>query len=352
MKKFKVILILAVFIFSFVSIFVCYDCVAKGVSSGLYLCADVIIPSFFPVLCITSFLSHSGVINVIGRYFDRASKTLFNMSGYFIPVFLLSLISGYPVGACISQTMYKNGRISLESRNNMSAVCCSAGPSFLLLAVGIGILNSYECGVALFVSHLLASIIVAIIVSRFFTYKYFFEKQKNEVFVADALVLGVGSACNSVISICAYTVLFSAVVNVISKYLRATVFYLPVVSLLEVTNAVYALSSQGVPLAVLSAVIGFGGFSVIFQISSALGNDRPPISVIILIRILHAAVSYVICSISVNFFDVTVPVFNNSSVSKVYTSENFLFSSSLMILLIVFLSFFNKALHHEKISYF
>ena len=89
MKRFKTLIILSVFIFFFFSLFTCYDCVAKGITSGLYLCADVVIPSLFPTLCLTSFLSYSGVINVFAKRLERITKRLFNMSGYFFSFFIL-----------------------------------------------------------------------------------------------------------------------------------------------------------------------------------------------------------------------------------------------------------------------
>ncbi len=351
MKKFKVILILIVFVLSFISLFTCYDCVAKGVTSGLYLCSDVVIPSLFPVLCITSCFANSGVINIFACRLEKISKKLFNVSGYFIPVFLLSLVSGYPVGASLSQTLYKNGRISLHERNNIACVSCSAGPGFILLATGVALLHSYECGIVLLVCHLLASVTVVVIISRFFRYTYFFESKKNNICLGDALVMGVSSATSSILSICAYTVIFSAVVNVLSGFLKNTVFYLPIVSLLEVTNAVYALSNESVPLPVIAAVLGFGGFSVIFQISSVLGNDRPPISNIIVIRLLHSVVSFIFCSIVLNFFDITVPVSNAVLTAEKYSSGNFLFSFSLILLLVVFLGFFSKLIKREKFEF-
>lgn len=352
MKKFKIILVLSVFILSLISLFVCYDCVAKGVTSGLILCSDVVIPSLFPILCITSSFANSGVITFFSKYFEKISKKLFNLSGYFVPVFLLSLVSGYPVGAALSNTLYNNGKISLSERNNIASVSCSAGPGFILLAVGVSLLKSYEAGVILLIVHITASIAVAFIVSRFFKYDCFASKNNSNICIGDALVKGIGSAAGSIISICAYTVLFSAVVNVISKYLRFSVFYLPLVSVLEVTNAVYALSNAKVPLAFISAAVGFGGFSVIFQISSVLGNNRPPISEIITIRLLHSFLSFVFCSILIEFYDYSLPVVKTSETFFIPSSKNFLFSFSLILLAIVFFSFYYRRYEKRNICNF
>ena len=348
MKKIKVAIILLIFIISFLSLFICYDCVAKGVTSGLFLCGNVIIPSLFPILCVTSFFVNSGVINVIARYCHKICKKVFNMSGYFLPVFLISLVSSYPVGASLSDALYRNKQISLDERNNIATVCCSAGPAFIILAVGGGILHSYSCGILLLVCHILSSISVALICSRFFKYSHFFKTTNAAYSIGDALVFGIGNSCNSIISICGYTVFFSAVVTVLSKYLRFSPIYLPIVAFLEVTNAVSVMADEKISLPIICAILGFGGFSIIFQISSVLKNNRPPLSNIILSRLLHSVISFVYCSVSLKFVNINIPAIKNTISSFSATSENFVFSISLMMLLVVFLCYFNKFLKQEN----
>ena len=352
MKKFKIVLIITVFVFSFLSLFTCYDCIAKGVTSGLYLCADVVIPALFPVLCITSCFANSGVIGIIANYSEKISKSLFKSCGYFLPIFLLSLVSGYPVGASLSNQIYKNGKITIYERNKIALVSCSGGPGFLLLAVGVGIFGSFDIGLVLLITHITTSILVGIIISRFYKCPNENFSYKNNIFIGDALVKGVGSACSCIISICAYTVLFSAVVNVVSKYLRFSFLYKPIVSVLEVTNAVYALADNEVSLPIIAAVVGFGGFSVIFQISSALENLRPPILKIIIVRLFHSALSYFICNIVMNFFELSKPVFKSNTTIMVSNYKNVTFSLSLFALAIVFFSFFYKRKEKTKVSYF
>ena len=352
MKKIKFFVVIILFFMSFLSLFTSYDCVAKGITKGLYLSANVIIPTLFPLLCVTAFLSNSGVINSVSIRLENICKKFFNSCGYFLPVFLMSLVSGYPVGASLAQTLYKNDRVSITQRNNIAAVSCSAGPSFLLLAVGVGILNSFKSGLVLLITHILSSIIIGLIVPRFWEYEVFSSKKQNKIVLGDALVLSVNSSSKSIISICAYTILFSAIVNVISKYLRNTIFYLPIVATLEVTSSVYALSSENVSLPVLSAVLGFGGFSCIFQIMSILRPMGPDLINIVFIRTFHAIISFLNCSIILKFFKISEPVFKSLPTAAVVSSGNYLFSVTLIILLIVLLAFFNKVLKNEKISYF
>ena len=347
MKKFKIAIVLIAFVFAFVLLFVCYDCVAKGVTSGLYLCSNVIIPTLFPLLCLNSFFINTGVVEFFQKHFNKFCKRFFNLSGYFLPIFLISLISSYPVGAFLSNTLYENKKISLLERNNIALISCSAGPSFVVLAVGVNILKSFECGVLLLVCHILSSLTVAVLISRRFEFSGSFCASQQKISVSDALVKGVAAGSNSIISICAYTILFSAIINILSTFLRFTPMFLPLVCTLEVTNACVVLGFEKASLSVICAVLGFGGFSIIFQVSSMLKNNRPPLLRLILVRIFHAAVSFLYCEIGLKFFKITIPVLKSTTPIAGVSNNNILFPLSLILLAIVFLNFLNNSIKQE-----
>ena len=346
MKRFKIMFVSVVFALIFISLFVCYNCVAKGVTSGLYICSNIVIPSLFPLICLTSAFINTGVIASFSKYSNSFCKKIFNMSGYFLPLFLISLISSYPIGAILSNMLYENKKISIYERDNIALVSCSAGPSFVILAVGVNMLKSFECGVLLYCCHLLSSITVGLIVSRFFKYNNLFKPSCEKILIGDAVVKGVENGAKSIISICAYTVLFSAIINVFSSYIRFTPLFLPLVSTLEVTNACVVLSLEKVSLSVICAVLGFGGFSIIFQVSSSLKHNPPPMSKFVLVRLFHACLSYIYCEIALKFVRISIPVISDITPVLKTSSSNILFSLSLIFLLVVFLSFLNKSIEN------
>ena len=91
---------------------------------------------------------------------------------------------------------------------------------------------------------------------------------------------------------------------------------------------------------------GFGGFSIIFQVLSCLKHNPLSMSKVVLVRVLHAVLSYIYCEIALKFVDINIPVINNATPVLKTTSSNFLFSISLMFLLVVFLSFLNKSIEN------
>ena len=342
-KRVKIASIFLIFLICLITIFSCYNCVLKGVSSGLYLCGAVIIPSLFPILCLTSFLSFCGVLEVFAKRLKNFSKKHFHLCGYFIPIFLLSMISGYPVGATLANSIYESGKISVNERNKIALICCSAGPAFVLLAVGVNIFNSIKIGKILFFSNLFACIVTALIVTRFFendNEKTKYNSRLNAL--SDSTVFAVSNATSSVISICAFTIIFSAIVNVLTLVCANKTAFLAIVGFLEVTNGVFEFFCAKVALPFVCAVIGFGGLSVIFQISALLKTNRPPILKIIATRFLCACFSFIFCFLACKIFNVSTTVSNTLNVSLKTTSQNYYFSLLLWFLAIVFLSFLQK----------
>ncbi|MBQ2212344.1 MAG: hypothetical protein II410_05580, partial [Ruminococcus sp.] len=96
----------------------------KGAAEGLNLCLGVLVPSLFPFMAAAGLAVKLGLCRFGGNRFPL------------IPVMLLSLIGGYPVGAKAAAEMYRSGQLS-ESQAKTAAYCLvCAGPGFLLGFVG------------------------------------------------------------------------------------------------------------------------------------------------------------------------------------------------------------------------
>ena len=83
----------------------------NGITNGLLLCGNVIIPSLFP-FTVFSQLAYNTLCEVNSKRTDFAFLKVFrlNFSGFLI--LLMSLIGGYPVGAKLISKAYDNGKIS------------------------------------------------------------------------------------------------------------------------------------------------------------------------------------------------------------------------------------------------
>ena len=70
----------------------------NGVTNGVFLCLQVLIPSLFPFMLLAGFVAKSGIITRIPKTLINVICNTFGMPPCGIAVLSLSLIGGYPVG--------------------------------------------------------------------------------------------------------------------------------------------------------------------------------------------------------------------------------------------------------------
>lgn len=97
---------------------------ADGALSGIEMCINVLIPSLFPFMAVSSFIVKSGISHTLGRPFAKIMRYAFGLSPCFAPVLLLSVTGGYPIGAKSCGELYKSGNAKyLGSGDGIVAEC-------------------------------------------------------------------------------------------------------------------------------------------------------------------------------------------------------------------------------------
>lgn len=128
--------------------------------NGVSVWAINVLPALFPFFIVTRLLVGLSVDNVklLDKFCNKFFKT--KNSG---KIFLLSIISGYPIGAKLICSAYSNGQMSSADAKKMMSYCSLAGPMFLLGSVGVAIFNSTKIGYILILSTILGGIVNGII---------------------------------------------------------------------------------------------------------------------------------------------------------------------------------------------
>ena len=85
----------------------------KSVKLGMNYCFNLLIPSLFPFMFISSFIVIIAMNMDCNKIINKITKFLFFLPGYTLPLILLSLIGGYPVGAKCAKILFDNKKISL-----------------------------------------------------------------------------------------------------------------------------------------------------------------------------------------------------------------------------------------------
>ena len=137
-------------------------CVREGIS----LWAVSVLPSVFPFLFLTAALSQTKPFAVFSRRIAPVSQKLFRISGTGAGIFLLSVLSGYPVGARTIADYEKNNLLPKEELFRLSCLCSTCGPVFLIGVVGGGMLNNALLGALMLLCHLTAVTLISFLLSR------------------------------------------------------------------------------------------------------------------------------------------------------------------------------------------
>ncbi len=285
---------------------------------GLKMWALIVLPTLLPFFFLTAILSKCGLTDHIAKAFGKITKKVFNVGGIASYVFLMSVISGYPVGAKIICDLRKKGLITETEATKISTFCSTSGPLFIIGSVGVGMFGNKYVGFILFISHALSAVAVGIIF-RF----YGGDGGNNDILPlvnrSDSLYDCVYSSVVSVAVVGGFICVFYLfadmaentgailpLVKFVDLFVKDEKISSAFVSgLIECTRGCRNLSRSGIsPLTVCLAesLISFGGVSVIFQSVAFLSEAKAKTAVFLLAKVIQTVLSSLICLFFTSLF--------------------------------------------------
>lgn len=330
MKKIFGVLIAIIII---ILIIIAPEICINGAQKGLLICGNVIIPSLFPFAACVLFIMKTNILSKI-KIIKPIAKKLFNQTEEMFCVMLFSMVGGYPIGARLINQLYADEKIDTKTAHVMQCYCVNAGPAFVLVAVGSGILNSKLLGMLLLTSHLLSSIFIALICSKFLKNNNISKAKIRIISLSDCFVEGVADAASSTLSICAYVILFS----VINSYLSAASDAFPLLkfvsSLCEVTSSVANTRN----IYIISFLLGFSGIAILFQVLACSKYCGVNLPIFIAFRIIHGGLSVFILFLLFKIFNISISTISNKTnfeLSYTFSGVSLAFSLAIMIILLL-----------------
>jgi hypothetical protein len=282
MKKINQTIITAT-LFCIIIILIAFSKEAKqGAIEGINLCENIIIPSLLPILIL--------------------SNTMVRLKSSTLSAVFFGLISGYPAGAVLTHSLYKEGLIDEKEAEGIMSFNFCGGCAFIISAVGSIVYKNIKAGIVLFACSVLSSLIIALIKRP-----VGIRKGASHMRFNDALCAGVESSVKSLAAMSAYIILFSSLMDIV----KLPDFLIPA---LEITNGVCKIEKL-LPLPFCAFFLSFGGLCVHFQLFTFLRDMKISYFSFIINRILGASLSYFICRIILHFSDDTSLVSANLSPS-------------------------------------
>lgn len=139
---------------------------AQALKEGLVLCGGPLLLSLFPFLIVSTLLVRSGGGDLLGILL----RPLARLSGAKAPcaggVLLMGFAGGFAPAANAAAQAVRSGKMSGDEASCLLPACICSGPSFVILTVGQGMLDSTALGVRLFVVQAAAGLISAAILCR------------------------------------------------------------------------------------------------------------------------------------------------------------------------------------------
>lgn len=335
MKKTLKILGLLIIIFLGVSIIFNPKVSSGGAIKGILLCGNVIIPSLFPFAVCVIFLMNSGITKIL-KPFNKFFNIVFGTNYEIFSIFVLSFLGGYPIGAKLLNKCVEDKKISCENAAVVLNYCINAGPGFIILAVGMGILGSKPLGIVLLFSNVFSSLLIALFLKKYIKKESSSFNSENYLNFAENFVISTAEAAKSIFGICSYVILFSTVTAILENSFRVLKYS---GLLLEVTNAMFLTKN----IYIISFLLGFGGISIWFQIFSIANKFKINYLRFVLFRIIHGILSSISSYLIIKVFKICIPTFsNNINFSYSPYSLRVSFAISLIILGLIFIISLNS----------
>ena len=298
-----------------------------GAKEGLTLCFNIIVPSLFPFFVLSSLVVDLGLAAYLGRAMEPVMRPLFRVSGRCSAALVLGFVGGYPIGARTALQLYEEGQCTKEEAERLLAFCNNSGPAFILGVVGAGVFADRRVGLLLYLTHAAASLLVGL-VFRFHggTSGRGTPSSRTPiraVRLAAAFPAAVGKALTSTLSVCAFVVVFSVMLRLLSRYgilsAAARVFVRfgmeeawaerLITGLLEMSSGVSSLSGTGVGGVPMAAfMLGWAGLSVHCQVLAFLGDSDLSPRTYLVGKLLHGLVAAALTRGLTKLFPLSAPV--------------------------------------------
>lgn len=295
------------------------DYFLQSASKGLLLFATSVLPAIFPFFFCSTLLTAVGASAAVSSMGAKPVRVLFNAAPEGAYVLLLSLLSGYPIGAATIAELYKKGIIDTEQAKRISSFTSTSGPVFMLGTMGSAVFHDITCGILIMAAHYAGAFVTGLI---------FRGKRKDggnvmRLAVADtddAVRQSISSSTLAMLAVGGYIVIGNMLIDALSltglpelicstlSPVAANTVLAFLYGAVEVTRG--SMQAAAIPLPFLSvatatAAVSFGGFSVILQSQTFLSVCKVRFSSLIARKSVQCVTSFVFALIfSLIFFNI------------------------------------------------
>lgn len=269
---------------------------AEAVRQGLKLCATAVIPSLFPFLVLSSLFVEIGGISLLGQRLQQITGRVLGCSGEGAGIFFLSLLGGYPVGPRLIGQLYRTGCLSQPEAEHLLLFCNNAGPAFILGLVGLGLFGCLRAGVALYLIHAAAAVLVSLLLRPAAPFLSARTGSTTPQPFAHALVHAIAGAGETMVQICSFVTFFYTILRLFADL--TDIFHPLILGFVELTQGVTVLPSTPAGFVMAAVLLGWGGLSVHCQAAAVLAGTGLSLQKHLLGKTLQALLSALLAALA------------------------------------------------------
>ena len=289
----------------------------SSINAGIQLFFYSVFPSLFPFLFISKLIDGLGGFSRVNKLLKPITVKLYRCPEVSCYPFLMTLVSGYPIGAKIVGDLYSSGQIDDHGAKKIIALASTSGPIFVIGSVGANMLKNTFLGTLIFICHIAGCLVTA----------FFFTRSKNKGVgrtsasktqeTTNLLGSATSGTIMSILSVAVYISIFYMFIDMAYDLKILTFgakFFEGILSLfgldprlgfgissgiVEMTRGckeIASLNNDFASLVFCSGLISFGGLSIILQSLTFLGGTKVKPLYFILLKVVQSIITMLIAT--------------------------------------------------------
>ena len=263
--------------------------VFSGAEEGLLLWFQIIFPTLFPFLVVTSLLLSSGGLNLITRLFGGLFRRIFRVTQNGAFAVLAGFLCGYPMGAKVTADLLRAEKISDREARYLLSFCNNTSPVFIINFIVWKTFGDERLMLPTLLILIGSPVLMSFIFRRIYLKgRHPFPepsaalKEKKTRFDFSVLDSCMMNSFEAIVKVGGYIILFSVLLSLLEELSGQNSILMAAAPALEVTNGILLLSSSvsdpGLRYAAVLGLTSFGGLCSAAQTKCML--ERTGLSVI------------------------------------------------------------------------
>lgn len=267
------------------------DIAVLSARKGIVLWSGSVLPAMLPFFICVNFMTGIGLMKYLPAN---------------IFPFVMSAMSGYPMGAKIIGEMCRSGIADTVQAKRFISFCSTSGPVFMIGAVGVGMLGSKDAGYVIAASHYAGALMngaVYTLLLKGDAVKYKGLERIEECSLMKELTEAIFGAFRSMGVILVYIIFFMFLIDLAAGSGITAVFgggapECLIKGIIEMTVGCGSIAETGLDVkescVLAGAIISWGGLSILGQSMSMLGGSGISFGFLALTKFTHAIFTVII----------------------------------------------------------